>query len=866
VFTDKRGRKVLERRGTNNDTYYVYDDLDQQRFVLSPQYQESGYKDTYGYEYRFDEKGRLAKKILPQCDVVQYWYDTAGRMKFMQDATLRTRGLYRFYLYDKYGRLCIQGTCTGCWRGEAVNTATYIGSNGGFHSTGYSVSRTGDISPTGVTIEQVNYYDGYDFVDALYSGNSLGQASSVSTKGLLTGTRQTASNGTVLLNANYYDYKGRVTDVRSTTLANRRMRTSNTYNYWGGITQTQQYVYSPDGTQELYVTGSNTYYNNTDLLNLSTRGLRIGTGSNYSATIHKLTYDDLGRVYTDKRGNSSYNTLTYRYNVHGWLDSLGTTAFQERLYYADAPYGATLCYNGNISVQQWKQSNEGFNRGYKFTYDALNRLTEAVYGENDFSDNLNDYNEKVVEYSLNGMMKRFQRRGKKSDGEYGKVDNLHIHLDGNRPVEISDDAALQTVYGAMEFRDGSTSGTEYYYDGNGSLVADANKGIAMIEYDNLNYPRRIQFTNGNTIEYVYSPDGQKLRAKWQTAAGNVVVPLNTTLSITASSTTQTDYVGDLIYTGTDATADNPELSKILYPDGYFMRTSGTSGVFRYFVKDHLGNNRVVNNGTAVYQRTHYYPFGGPYADVGTASDYQPYKYNGKELDRMHGLDLYDYGARQYDPILPMFTQQDPLAEKYYHLSPYAYCANNPVNAIDLKGDSIAVLNMGYGLASQHIALLIQDENNQWQYFSFNGTPYYNNTNGKVGGGPYDNLGEKTFKSPQEFLDSDYNTNEDHPKKRMERGEINGYGYSEAYVLPTSVEQDKAIKGKFVDKINEGYSLLRNHCGHAVQDALNCVGIKTSVKIYNMETLSYEENTAYFPSNIFTFIKANNPGTNLYKRR
>jgi len=87
-------------------------------------------------------------------------------------------------------------------------------------------------------------------------------------------------------------------------------------------------------------------------------------------------------------------------------------------------------------------------------------------------------NEKVVEYSLNGMMKRFQRRGKKSDGEYGKVDNLHIHLDGNRPVEISDDAALQTVYGAMEFRDGSTSGTEYYYDGNGSLVADANKGIA----------------------------------------------------------------------------------------------------------------------------------------------------------------------------------------------------------------------------------------------------------------------------------------------------------------------------------------------------------------------------------------------------
>jgi len=46
VFTDKRGRKVLERRGIGSDTYYIYDDLDQQRFVLSSQYQESGYKDT----------------------------------------------------------------------------------------------------------------------------------------------------------------------------------------------------------------------------------------------------------------------------------------------------------------------------------------------------------------------------------------------------------------------------------------------------------------------------------------------------------------------------------------------------------------------------------------------------------------------------------------------------------------------------------------------------------------------------------------------------------------------------------------------------------------------------------------------------
>ena len=66
-------------------------------------------------------------------------------------------------------------------------------------------------------------------------------------------------------------------------------------------------------------------------------------------------------------------------------------------------------------------------------------------------------------------------------------------------------------------------------------------------------------------------------------------------------------------------------------------------------------------------------------------DLSPYKYNGKELDRMHGLDTYDYGARQYDPVLCQWDRMDPLCEKYYGISPYAYCANNPVNRIDPNG-------------------------------------------------------------------------------------------------------------------------------------------------------------------------------------
>ena len=59
-----------------------------------------------------------------------------------------------------------------------------------------------------------------------------------------------------------------------------------------------------------------------------------------------------------------------------------------------------------------------------------------------------------------------------------------------------------------------------------------------------------------------------------------------------------------------------------------------------------------------------------------------YQYSGKEFDRMNGLDLYDFHARQYDPVLGRFTTPDPLSEKYYHLSPYAYCSSNPLRYID----------------------------------------------------------------------------------------------------------------------------------------------------------------------------------------
>ncbi|MBR6604776.1 MAG: RHS repeat-associated core domain-containing protein, partial [Prevotella sp.] len=137
--------------------------------------------------------------------------------------------------------------------------------------------------------------------------------------------------------------------------------------------------------------------------------------------------------------------------------------------------------------------------------------------------------------------------------------------------------------------------------------------------------------------------------------------------------------------------ENNVLKKILI-DGGYITFNDTIPEYHYYLKDHLGNNRVVVkiDGT-VEQVNHYYPFGGLLGES-TGCSVQWYKYNGKEFDRTHGLDWYDYGARFMTPDIGRFTTIDPLAEKYYSISPYVYCVDNPIRNIDPLGDTILVIN------------------------------------------------------------------------------------------------------------------------------------------------------------------------------
>ena len=170
-------------------------------------------------------------------------------------------------------------------------------------------------------------------------------------------------------------------------------------------------------------------------------------------------------------------------------------------------------------------------------------------------------------------------------------------------------------------------------------------------------PRLVKFKDQSSITYTYAADGTKLRVEHKIG----------------SSTTQTTYCSNVIYEGGTAKC-------LLTEEGY---VSLDDREYHYYLKDHQGNNRVlVNKNGGVEEINHYYPFGGVFA---SEENLQPYKYNGKELDAKKGLNWYDYGARQYDAALGIFTTVDPSSERYYSTSPYVYCGGDPINRIDPTG-------------------------------------------------------------------------------------------------------------------------------------------------------------------------------------
>lgn len=216
-------------------------------------------------------------------------------------------------------------------------------------------------------------------------------------------------------------------------------------------------------------------------------------------------------------------------------------------------------------------------------------------------------------------------------------------------------------------------------------------------------------------------------------------------------------------------------------------------------------------------------------------------------------------------LLGRTTTMDPLTEKYYSLSPYLWCAGNPLKFIDPDGNDVAVLHY----EGEHIALLISEDNKSWYYYSINGNNVYSLGSGTSchssqssgdssfsGGSKTNDVNVGPFESVSSFLDSDYNRKQ------------NGYNYDKAFVIKTTSKQAKIVADEFMRVSNTEYSLnpfSPNHCGTAVQKSLESIGIETRstdyLSIDPMTNIYVPIRTnPYLPSSLFYNIVLQNNGS------
>lgn len=634
----------------------------------------------YAYIYHYDKYNRCIYKKLPGCAPVYTIYDAADRPIFTQDGEQRDRNEWSFSIPDGFGRVVLSGICKNqpAYDAESCPLDTVVvkavWANEANSLKGY---RLEGITLSSPTVFSVTYYDTYDFLgkngipdDATtaycetagygkrYRDDCKGQQT-----GILTARFTDREPAGFIYSALYYDDRYRVIQRKGNNGQNGTESVYTAYNFEGSPTK-EKHVHCVPGQTPVTEIHTYTY----DLANRLLRSV-YQLNDNAPVTLVDNVYDEVGRLLVDRRNGVPELRTNYSYNLRSWLKGVNSPLFSQTLNYQETTNDIAPCYNGNISSMFWRTAQNNASdelvsspeKGYSFTYDGLSRLKDAVYGEGaSLNQNRNRFNEQITGYDKMGNILGLLRYGQTGTDSYGLVDNLNLTYNGNQLQSVYDNATNSVFGNGMEFKDNANERVEYVYDKNGNLTKDLNKNITEIQYNILNLPGHITFADGNSIVYEYAADGSKVRTT-HTINNNV---------------TPTVYCGNAIY-------ENGSLKMLLNEAGYY---SFQDNKFHFYIKDHQGNIRVVADETGkVDEVNDYYPFGGLMSN--TCNNVQPYKYNGKELDRKGGLDWYDYGARYYDPLIGMFLSIDPLSENSYSVNPYAYCLSNPFNRIDPTGMS-----------------------------------------------------------------------------------------------------------------------------------------------------------------------------------
>jgi RHS repeat-associated protein len=652
VTIDERGKQVIEYKDMQGkvilkkvqlsdtpgidhtgwlNTYYVYDDFNLLRFVITPRAVElinnnwlisTSIADQLCFRYEYDQRHRMVIKKVPGAGETWMVYDGLGRLVMMQDANLRNAQKWLYTQYDYLNRPIATGLM--------YDPANY--NNFNYHLTNaYNTNSYPNLTAYSTELLTQTFYDNYNWVNA--NGSPLPATMDASnttnsnyfitaynttptyaqpiiayanTTGLPTGTmvKVMGSNpAQYIWTVTFYDDHNRVIQTQTKNYTGGIDISTNQYDFSGKILRNLlQHNKAGNNAQSHTVLSKYSYDQAGRLLTITKTINSTVTGvavSSPEKTIVSNQYDELGQLKAKTLG-SGIESLTYDYNIRGWLLGINrnyisgssTNKFGMELAYdkTNSVAGTTYAnaqYNGNITGTVWKSAGDATNRKYDFTYDNVNRITAANFLQNSNSNSWDNaflnFSVNNLSYDANGNILTMNQYGYLI-GSSGLIDQLNYTYQNNgssNQLQQVTDAANNpsSTLGDFHYNTATKTTTDYAYDANGNLISDQNKAISSIQYNYLNLPQQVSVTAKGNIQYVYD------------ASGNKLAKITTDNTLNPAVTNATLYINGFVY-------QNDVLQFVSHEEGRarFIPAVGSvpaSFAMDYFIKDHLGNVRMV---------------------------------------------------------------------------------------------------------------------------------------------------------------------------------------------------------------------------------------------------------------------------------
>lgn len=687
-FRDSWGRTVLSRvvdtKSTSAlkyfDTYYVYDTYGDLCFVIPPRmvpYTASttssnmpNLVEKEGYAYIYDPLHRCIGKHVPGSGWNLFIYDDAGRVALYQTENLKDKKQWYSMEYDKQGRLIK----------KCLLTLSYILTVNNIYSE-YVTNNTSSLYCRGIrnAATKTEYVETYEYGKRTTLENpfeavaNIVSAADIVTNptGLKVAERLPiygGNPGAVVTRAYYYDRDDRIRQIVEKNHMGGITRKSFKYNYTGQPMVVQ--TITQPGYNKDFDRITTTYtYDHANRLKSESAVIENSDATIPSSTVRTdYEYDTFGRLLSKQVGDIKE---TYQYNIRNQETSRSNDYFTMSLAYEAPTQDISVpCYNGNISETTWKHNGMSITGSsyttntYSYLYDGLSRLKDVRHSVNNVEEQ--SYTYRNITYDRNGNIMQLDRYLNPTIPQSWKQQYLYEY-DGNRLLQYTS-LFIQSGELAMDYN--------YEYDSSGNTTRE---GSRTFTYNALNLPETITSPGNNVIKNSYLCDGTKLSSQ----------STNTSVSLS--------YLGDNTYiVPVNNASEAPYLESAPFAFGRWIMYTGSRAYAKwYYITDYQGSVRsiVADEGFGeknVIEVRDYNPFGRPWTNMGMPTSSSRFQYNGKESLQFFGPTYLDYGARLYNPITNRWLSVDPLADKYCPISPYAYCANNPILFVDINGKSISV--------------------------------------------------------------------------------------------------------------------------------------------------------------------------------